>query len=62
MFVDLCVDSKFLKNLLIWLNLRERVFTKLWELRKEKDFKSIMGAKGRARFLESNFSLSNFFS
>jgi hypothetical protein len=29
----------------------------LWELQREKDFKSIMGAKGRARFLESNLSL-----
>jgi hypothetical protein len=32
-------------------------FIKLWELQREKDFRSIMGAKGRTRFLESNLSL-----
>jgi hypothetical protein len=57
MFVDLCVDWEFWENLLVWLNLGERVLTELWELRKEKDFKSIMGAKGKDRFLESSLSL-----
>ncbi len=36
------------------LNSMERIH--LWELQKERDFKSIMGAKGRAKFLESNLS------
>jgi hypothetical protein len=30
----------------------------LWELWKESDFKFVMGAMGRARFIESNLSLS----
>jgi hypothetical protein len=37
--------------------LGKRILIELWELWREKDFKSIMGGKGRARFLESNLSL-----
>ncbi len=53
----ICVDWKFWGNLPIQLSLGERIYTNLWELWREKDFKSIMGAKGRTRFLESNLSL-----
>jgi hypothetical protein len=34
--------------------LGEKVFTDLWELWREMDFKFVMGAMGRVRFLESN--------
>jgi hypothetical protein len=37
--------------------LGKRIFTDLWELRRKRDFKYVMGAKGRTRFLESNLSL-----
>jgi hypothetical protein len=36
--------------------LGKRILIELWGLWKEKDFWSIMGAKGRVRFLESNLS------
>jgi len=38
-------------NLPIWLSLGEIILTHFWE-----HFRSIMGTKGRARFLESNLS------
>jgi hypothetical protein len=37
--------------------LGKKVITNLWELWKKKDFKFVMGAMRRARFLESNLSL-----
>jgi hypothetical protein len=37
--------------------LGKRVLTDLWEFWKERDFKSVIGAMGRARFLESNLFL-----
>jgi hypothetical protein len=35
----------------------KKIFIELLEFQKEKDFRFIMGAKGRARFLESKLSL-----
>jgi len=48
---------EFWGNLPFWLNLGKKVITNLWELWKKKDFKFVMGAMRRARFLESNLSL-----
>jgi hypothetical protein len=55
--MDLCVDWEFWGNLPIQLSLGERIFINLSELWREKDFKSIMGAKRRTRFLELNLCL-----
>jgi hypothetical protein len=48
---------KILREPTSLLSLGKRVLTNLWELQKERDFKSIMGVMGRARLLESNLSL-----
>jgi len=37
--------------------LGEKVFIDLWELWREMDFRSLMGAMGKTRFLESNLFL-----
>jgi hypothetical protein len=37
--------------------LGEKLFTNVWELWKERDFKLIMGTIKRAKFLKSNLSL-----
>jgi hypothetical protein len=42
--------------------LGEKVFTHLWEIRRERDFRTIMGTMERAKFLGSNSLLySNIF-
>jgi hypothetical protein len=37
--------------------LGKKIITNLWELWKERDFKFVMGAMRRTRFLESNLSI-----
>jgi hypothetical protein len=37
--------------------LGKKKFIDLWELRREKDFKFVMGVMGKTRFLEFNLSL-----
>jgi hypothetical protein len=49
--------GEFWENLLMWLSLGERVLAELWELWREKGFRSVMGAKWRTEFLGSNLSL-----
>jgi len=34
----------------------KKIFINLWELQKERDFKFVMGATKRIKFLESNLS------
>jgi hypothetical protein len=48
-------------NLLVWLNLGKKVLTHLSELWKERDFKTKMGTKERAKFLGSiHLSIQSF--
>lgn len=39
------------------MSLGKKVLIELLEFRREKDFRFIMGAKGRVRFIESKLSL-----
>jgi hypothetical protein len=48
-------------NLLVWLSLGKKVLIRLWELRKERDFRTKMGIKEKAKFLGSiHFFVQSF--
>ncbi len=45
---------KFRMNLPICLSLEKKVLTHLWEIRRERDFRTRMGPEARAKLLGSN--------